>query len=69
VPTITASSTRRSRRTEKIKPDGSYEVTTLIGKYIISLSEPAVSENPKLRYFSKSFDVKDGSNDLDIVVP
>jgi ABC-type phosphate transport system ATPase subunit len=55
--------------TEKIKPDGTFEVSTLVGNNVISLSGPTVSKTPKLQYFSKSYDVKEGSNDLDIAVP
>ncbi len=56
-------------RTAKLKPDGTYEVTTLTGLNTISITGPAITKEPELAYAGTTLDVKPGTNSLDIELP
>jgi hypothetical protein len=55
--------------TATTKDDGSYEITSLVGDNIVSLTGGVVSKNPSLTYFSKPVDLTAGENSIDIDVP
>jgi hypothetical protein len=57
-------------RTGDIRPDGTYEVTTLIGLNRVTVAIPGRPGAKKgAPYIQKVFDVQSGDNNLDITVP
>ncbi len=56
-------------RKAKVNPDGTYEVTTLVGRNSVMISGPAITKEPQLAYGAQTIDVKDGTNTLNIELP
>jgi hypothetical protein len=56
-------------RTGEIKPDGTYEVTTLVGKNQVRVTGPEITKQPNLGYANQTIDVPDGGMSHDIVLP
>lgn len=56
-------------RTGEIKPDGTYEVTTLVGKNRVQVAGPEITKNPGLGYANEAIDVPSGGMTHDIVLP
>jgi hypothetical protein len=52
-----------------INKDGTYEVTTLVGRNSVRISGPAVEKDPQLGYAALTYDVKSGDNTFDIELP
>ena len=57
------------QRTGEIKPDGTYEVTTLVGKNLVRVNGPEITKNPGLGYANETIDVPSGGMTHDIVLP
>jgi hypothetical protein len=57
------------QRTGQIKSDGTYEVTTLVGKNLVRVSGPEITKNPGLGYANETIDVPDGGMSHDIILP
>ena len=54
----------------EVKSDGTFEVTTLVGKNSVRISGPAVTKEPELAYESVTVDVPSGgSSSLVVEVP
>jgi hypothetical protein len=56
-------------RTGEIKSDGSYEVTTLVGRNGVRVAGPEITKNPGLGYANETIDVPSGGMTHDIVLP
>ena len=56
-------------RTAEIKPDGSFEVTTLVGENTATVTGPEVAAEPKAMMNQKVVDVKDGGPPVPIELP
>ena len=56
-------------RVGQIKSDGSYEVTTLVGKNTVRVAGPEITKNPGLGYANETIDVPSGGMTHDIVLP
>jgi hypothetical protein len=56
-------------RTGEIKPDGSYEVTTLVGRNVVRVDGPEITKNPGLGYANETIDVPSSGMTHDIVLP
>lgn len=56
-------------RTGEIKPDGTYEVTTLVGQNRVQVDGPAITQNPGLGYANETIDVPSSGMTHDIVLP
>jgi len=56
-------------RTGEIKSDGTYEVTTLVGKNGVRVAGPAITKKPGLGYANETIDVPSGGMTHDIVLP
>jgi hypothetical protein len=56
-------------RTGEIHADGSYEVTTLVGKNRVQISGPEITKNPGLGYANETIDVPSTGMTHDIVLP
>ena len=56
-------------RTANIKSDGTYEVTTLVGRNILRVNGPEISKNPGLGYANETIDVPAGGTTKDIILP
>jgi len=56
-------------RTGEIKSDGTYEVTTLVGKNGVRVAGPEITKNPGLGYANETIDVPSGGMTHDIVLP
>ena len=56
-------------RTGAIKSDGTYEVTTLVGKNLVRVNGPEITKNPGLGYANYSIDVPSGGTTYDIILP
>jgi hypothetical protein len=56
-------------RKAKINPDGTFEVTTLVGQNSVMISGPAITKEPQLGYGAQTIDVKEGDNTLNIELP
>ena len=57
------------QRTGEIKSDGTYEVTTLVGKNQVRVSGPEITKNPGLGYANETIDVPEGGTSHDIILP
>ena len=57
------------QRTGAIKSDGTYEVTTLVGKNGVRVAGPEITQNPGLGYANESIDVPSAGMTHDIVLP
>ncbi len=53
-------------RTAELRPDGSYEVTTLIGANRVTVAVPLRATKGQYPYNQRTCDVKAGNNTLDI---
>ncbi len=56
-------------RKAAIGKDGTYEITTLVGKNSVRISGPALEKDPQLGYAGLSYVVKSGDNTYDIELP
>jgi hypothetical protein len=56
-------------RTGEIKSDGTYEVTTLVGKNLLRVNGPEITKNPELGYANETIDVPSGGTTKDIILP
>ena len=56
-------------RTGAIKSDGTYEVTTLVGKNAVRVAGPEITKNPGLGYANETIDVPAAGMTKDIVLP
>jgi len=56
-------------RTGQIKSDGTYEVTTLVGKNGVRVAGPEISKQPGLAYANETIDVPSSGMTHDIVLP
>ena len=56
-------------RTGQIKSDGTYEVTTLVGKNGVLVAGPEITRNPGLGYANETIDVPSTGMTHDIVLP
>ena len=56
-------------RVGQIKSDGSYEVTTLVGKNLVRVNGPEITKNPGLGYANETIDVPSSGMTHDIVLP
>jgi hypothetical protein len=56
-------------RTSAIKSDGTYEVTTLVGKNAVRVAGPEITKNPGLGYANETIDVPSSGMTHDIVLP
>ena len=56
-------------RTAAINKDGTYEVTTLVGKNSVRVAGPPLEKEPQLGYAALTCDVKSGDNSFDIELP
>ncbi len=61
-----AGRTHAQGRIAKILPDGTFEVTTLIGHNAVRISGPALKKEPTLEYATKVVEVTTGENKLDL---
>ena len=61
--------TNAGQRTVQIKSDGTYEVTTLVGKNILRVNGPEIAKNPGLGYANETIDVPSGGTTHDIILP
>jgi hypothetical protein len=55
--------------TAKVNPDGTYEITTLIGENAVTLSGAGIAKVPQAQYYSKVCDVAEEANTFDIEIP
>jgi len=67
-PTNTARASAGAR-TGEIKSDGTYEVTTLVGKNVLRVNGPEIAKNPGLGYANETIDVPSGGTTHDIILP
>jgi len=58
-----------SPRSGDIKPDGTYEVTTLVGRNVVRVAGPEITKKPGLGYANETIDVPSGGMTHDIVLP
>jgi hypothetical protein len=56
-------------RKGEIKSDGTYEVTTLVGKNRVLVDGPEIIKNPELRYANYTVEVPSGGTTYDIILP
>jgi hypothetical protein len=56
-------------RTGEIKSDGTYEVTTLVGKNRVMVDGPEIIKNPEVRYANYTVEVPSGGTTYDIILP
>jgi hypothetical protein len=56
-------------RTGEIKSDGTYEVTTLVGKNVVRVAGPEITKKPGLGYANETIEVTSGGMTHDIVLP
>jgi hypothetical protein len=56
-------------RTGEIKSDGTYEVTTLVGKNGVRVAGPEITKNPGLGYANETIDVPSAGMTHDIILP
>lgn len=56
-------------RPADLQPDGSYQVTTLVGANRVTFLSPALNRDPALQDSTVEFDVKSGENTLDVALP
>ena len=56
-------------RTANIKSDGTYEVTTLVGKNVVRVAGPEITKQPGLGYANETIDVPSGGMTHDIILP
>jgi hypothetical protein len=56
-------------RKGEIKSDGTYEVTTLVGKNRVMVDGPAIIKNPEVRYANYTVEVPSGGTTYDIILP
>jgi hypothetical protein len=56
-------------RTGEIKSDGTYEVTTLVGKNLLRVNGPEILKEPGLGYANETIDVPSGGMTKDINLP
>jgi hypothetical protein len=56
-------------RTGEIKSNGTYEVTTLVGKNGVRVAGPEITRNPGLGYGNETIDVPSSGMTYDIVLP
>ena len=56
-------------RIGEIKSNGTYEVTTLVGKNAVRVAGPEITKNPGLGYANETIDVPSGGMTHDIVLP
>ena len=56
-------------RIGEIKSNGTYEVTTLVGKNAVRVAGPEITKNPGLGYANETIDVPDSGMTHDIVLP
>ena len=56
-------------RKGEIKSDGTYEVTTLVGKNLVRVNGPEITKNPGLGYANETIDVPSSGMTHDIVLP
>jgi hypothetical protein len=56
-------------RTGQIKSDGSYEVTTLVGRNAVRVAGPEITKEPGLAYANETIDVPSDGMTHDIVLP
>jgi hypothetical protein len=56
-------------RTGQIKSDGTYEVTTLVGKNTVRIAGPEITKEPGLGYANEAIDVPSSGMTHDIVLP
>ena len=67
-PTNVARANAGARKGE-IKSDGTYEVTTLVGKNGVLVAGPEITKNPGLGYANETIDVPPSGMTHDIVLP
>ena len=67
-PTNVARANAGARKGE-IKSDGTYEVTTLVGKNLVRVNGPEITKNPGLGYANETVDVPSGGTTHDIILP
>jgi hypothetical protein len=72
--TVTLDPTNAARanaggRTGEIKSDGTYEVTTLVGKNVVRVNGPEITKNPGLGYSNYTVDVPAGGTTYNIILP
>ena len=56
-------------RTGEIKSDGTYEITTLVGKNGVRVAGPEITKNPGLGYANETIEVPSSGMTHDIVLP
>ncbi len=56
-------------RDAEVSADGSYEITTLIGENSVRYEGPATRKDRELDGTVQGFDVKDGDNQFDVILP
>jgi hypothetical protein len=56
-------------RKGEIKSDGTYEVTTLVGKNRVMVDGPEIIKNPEVRYANYTVEVPSGGTTYDIILP
>jgi hypothetical protein len=56
-------------RTAPVKPDGTYEITTLQGQNAVKVAGPEVLKDPQLGYAGLTVDVPSGGKTFDIELP
>ena len=56
-------------RKGEIKSDGTYEVTTLVGKNQVRVAGPEITKNPGLGYANETIDVPSGGTTYEIILP
>jgi len=56
-------------RDAEVAEDGTYEITTLIGENSVRYEGPATLKDRELDGAVQGFDVKDGDNQFDIILP
>lgn len=56
------------KRTAPIGKDGSYEIKTLTGENIVTISGPATKKSSELQYVKRATNVNSGENSFDFIV-
>jgi hypothetical protein len=56
-------------RKGEIKSDGTYEVTTLVGKNRVMVDGPEIIKNPEVRYANYTVEVPSGGTTYNIILP
>lgn len=56
-------------RSAPISKDGTYEITTLVGRNAVRIAGPTVAKDPQLGYAGLTYEVKAGDNTYDIDLP